>query len=154
MQLTASGNTSAQQAAIQAKCVNPNGSFVAFAQDAIDQFIPDRFEHQASLYPDRLAVEDENEKLTYDSLNQSANRVARAVLTLLGEGPEPVALLLDHGSRSVVAESRSSEIKKGGMPERALVGVMRSIVDPRQVPSSLSLLAANTVDVSSEKEIW
>ncbi|HEY2986331.1 MAG TPA: non-ribosomal peptide synthetase [Candidatus Binatia bacterium] len=77
--------------------MRPTASFVAFADSAIDQSISARFEQQAARYPQRLAVATPERNLTYQELNQLANRVARAIVAHLGEEEEPVALLLEQG---------------------------------------------------------
>src|SRR2546428_7714758 len=54
-------------------------------------------------YPDRPAVVSAELQFTYAELNQVANRIARAVLSHLGEGEEPVALLFEHGTFLIAA---------------------------------------------------
>jgi non-ribosomal peptide synthetase component F len=46
----------------------------------IETSIPARFEKIVRLYPGRLAIKDGHRTLTYQDLNQLANRVARAIL--------------------------------------------------------------------------
>jgi amino acid adenylation domain-containing protein len=92
-----------QQQAIRAKCLHPTGTFSAFAPEAIEQSIPDRFEHMVARHPERPAVKTGNLALTYAGLNQMANRVARAILARCGEGAEPVALLLAQGAPNIAA---------------------------------------------------
>ena len=82
--------------------VCPTNPFIKFEKEEIEQSIPERFEKQVVMYPDRLAVKDQNSQLTYDQLNQTANRVARAILAQRGEAEEPIALLLEHGVPAVV----------------------------------------------------
>jgi len=60
--------------------VCPTNPFIKFEKEEIEQSIPERFEKQVVMYPDRLAVKDQNSQLTYDQLNQTANRVAQAIL--------------------------------------------------------------------------
>jgi amino acid adenylation domain-containing protein len=69
----------------------------------LEPSIPERFEQMVALYPDRLAVKSGERALTYEHLNQAANRLARAILGLRGPGREPIALLFDHGLDVVVA---------------------------------------------------
>ncbi|MBI2998695.1 MAG: amino acid adenylation domain-containing protein [Deltaproteobacteria bacterium] len=78
-------------------------AFVAFENTAIEQSIPARFEQQVAQYPDRLAVVSADLQFTYTELNQVANRIARAILSRLGEGAEPVGLLFDHGAFLIAA---------------------------------------------------
>ena len=82
-----------QQTSIWNRCFHPSGSFIEFKREAIEQSIPDRFEEQVRKYPERLAVKSKTQELSYEELNQAANRVARAVLAHQGDGAEPVALL-------------------------------------------------------------
>jgi amino acid adenylation domain-containing protein len=93
--------------------------------------IPDRFERQARLHPERLAVADAAEALTYRQLNGLANRIAHAILALRGAGAEPVALLIG-----------------GGVPVvAAMLGVLKTgkfyvAVDPAQpAPRTAAILA-------------
>jgi amino acid adenylation domain-containing protein len=96
-------NVSAEQEAIRAKCFHPSGTFVEFMKDEIEQSIPERFEKMVRLYPDRIAVKAEDRSLTYDELNQAANRIAHALLVQRGKQEEPIGLVLDHGVEAVTA---------------------------------------------------
>jgi amino acid adenylation domain-containing protein len=69
----------------------------------VEQSIPERFEEIARKFPDRLAVKNEKQTLTYKELNQAANRIADAIVRRFGKENEPVAVLLDHGAAPIVA---------------------------------------------------
>ena len=69
-----------EQGAIRAKCFHPNGTFVEFKKEEIEQSIPERFEQIVAKHPDRIAVKTKADALTYAELNQAANRVAHAIL--------------------------------------------------------------------------
>jgi amino acid adenylation domain-containing protein len=73
-----------------------------FAEE-IGQSVPDRFEKIVRTYPDRLAVKMGDRALTYDELNRTANRIARAILEKRGPGSEPIALLFEHGIDVIAA---------------------------------------------------
>src|SRR5712692_4793925 len=73
-----------------------------FAEE-IEQSVPDRFEKIVRQYPDRLAVKMGDRALTYDELNRTANRIARAILDKRGPGSEPIALLFEHGIDVIAA---------------------------------------------------
>ena len=92
-----------EQELIRAKCFHPTGTFVEFKQEEIEQSIPERFEKIVRRYPERIAVKTHHHTLTYDELNKAANRIARAILARVGEGEEPVALLLEHGAFIIAA---------------------------------------------------
>jgi amino acid adenylation domain-containing protein len=83
--------------------VRPANSFNEFRKEEIEQSIPDRYEKIVRLNLNRLAVKTRNVTLSYLQLNQIANRVARTVLSLCGEGQEPVALWLDHDAPMIAA---------------------------------------------------
>ena len=96
------GDLPPQQQAIRAKCFHPNGTFVEFKKEEVEQSIGHRFEDQVRKYTDRLAIKTGSEQLTYDELNRSANRVAHAILAYRRERQEPVALVLEHGLPEIV----------------------------------------------------
>ena len=92
-----------QQLDIRAKCFHPSGAFVEFKREEIEQSISDRFEQQVNKYPDRLAIKAGSCELTYDELNKTSNRVARAILSLRGTSDEPVPLLMENGPTLISA---------------------------------------------------
>ncbi len=65
-----------------------------FKDEELDQSIPERFERQAQAFPERLAIRSRVRSFTYDRLNRTANRRARTILSMRGEGAETVALLI------------------------------------------------------------
>jgi amino acid adenylation domain-containing protein len=88
---------------LQANFVRPTNPFTRFKKEDIEQSIPSRFEQMVAKYPDRIAVNAKDQKLTYRELNQAANRVARAILDERGEGEEPVALLFEQSSPPIAS---------------------------------------------------
>jgi amino acid adenylation domain-containing protein len=98
-------NTSllAQQSAVRAKCFHPTGTFIEFRKEEIEQSLVSRFEQQVRKQPNRLAVKTKTQQLTYEELNQAANRTAEDILAQRGAGQEPIALLLPKGAPLVVA---------------------------------------------------
>ncbi len=90
-----SSNLPAEQEAIRAKCLHPTGTFVEFRKEDTEQSIPERFEEIVRTFPNRIAVESKESRVTYDTLNRAANHLAHTILALRGEGQEPVALLLE-----------------------------------------------------------
>jgi amino acid adenylation domain-containing protein len=81
---------------IRAKCFHPNGTFIEFSKDEIEQSIPQRFEKIARRFPDRTAVESRQVRLTYSELNRAANRTAHAVLSQCKDNNRSVAVLMEH----------------------------------------------------------
>lgn len=86
-----------QQQAIRSRCACPTDSFLEFKNEVVEQSIPDRFEQQAARHPDRIAVKTKEQAVTYNTLNQAANRLARVILARSNSNEEPVALLLETG---------------------------------------------------------
>jgi len=80
----------------------PDG-FRPFPTEAVEQSIPERFERQVCLSPDKIAVVDAASILTYRELNKLANRIAHGILALRGTEPEPVALLVGNGIPVIAA---------------------------------------------------
>lgn len=104
----------AEQRDLRVRCTHPNGGFIEFRRDEIEQSIPERFEQQVLRHPERLAVKTRDCALSYDALNRAANRVASAILSRCGEDPEPVALLFEPGVSFVVASLAA--LKAGKIP--------------------------------------
>ncbi len=92
-----------EQAAIQAKCFHPNGTFIEFTEDETEQSLITRFEKQVSLYPGHLAVTTPTHRLTYTELNEASNRLAHVILMEPGPIGPTVALLLGHDTMVVTA---------------------------------------------------
>jgi amino acid adenylation domain-containing protein len=93
----------AEQKIIRAKCFHPSGSFVEFAKAEVEQSIASRFEKTARRYPNAHAVKSKTQALTYDELNQAANRLAYAVIERRGAADAPVALLLENDVPMIAA---------------------------------------------------
>jgi amino acid adenylation domain-containing protein len=83
--------------------IRPNGRFLQFKKEEIEQSIPKRFEQQVIQYPQHLAVKTKRHALTYQALNQHSNRIAHSILEKRGEGEETVLLLCDHGAPLIAA---------------------------------------------------
>ena len=82
----------------------PTNRFVPFLPAEIEHSIPERFEQQAALYPDRIAVDGLASSLTYDALNRWANQVARAILARRsGEQGKTLGLLLQKDAPMLAA---------------------------------------------------
>lgn len=77
---------------------DPVHPHVPFTDDEIEQSIPERFEQHVRAAGDRLVVKSPERSFTYAELNQTANRLARRILSLRGERPEAIALMFDHGA--------------------------------------------------------
>ena len=77
--------------------------FVPFDREEVEQSIPDRFEQQVRRFPNRLAVCARSHRLTYEELNQAANRLAWNILEKDRRGEKPTALLLGQGGPVITA---------------------------------------------------
>ncbi len=94
---------SCHERSMQGRLVRPNNPFLEFKREEIEQSITARFEQQVERYPEHIAVKTKSHALTYHGLNQSANRLAHAILANRGEGEETIVLLLEHGIPAIVA---------------------------------------------------
>ena len=88
---------------MEAQRVRPTHAFVEFRKEEIEQSIPARFEQMVAKYPERRAIKTPHHHLTYRELNSAANRIGRAVLDHLGEGEEPVAVLIANHASMIAA---------------------------------------------------
>ncbi len=83
--------------------VRPTNPFVVFPREELEQSLSERFVKQVHRAPHAIAVKTRQETLTYEALNQSANRIAHTLLTLRGAGEERVALLFHHEAPMIAA---------------------------------------------------
>jgi non-ribosomal peptide synthetase component F len=81
------------QQSIRDRCFHPSGHFEEFESEETEQSIPDRFEKQVAMSPDRVAIITRGDTLTFDAVNRTANRIAHAILAQRGESNEPVPIL-------------------------------------------------------------
>ncbi len=81
-------------------------------RDVPPQSIPDCFEQHARNHPNRIAFKTKKIVLTWDALNQSANRIARTILGTRKSLKKPIALLLDHETSMMPATM--GVLKAGG----------------------------------------
>jgi amino acid adenylation domain-containing protein len=78
-------------------------SFFEQSKADFESSISARFERQVCRHADLAAVQIQNQRLTYDELNGSANRLAHAILARIGTANEPVALLFKQGASMITA---------------------------------------------------
>jgi amino acid adenylation domain-containing protein len=92
-----------QQDATLPVTVQPASGFIPFADNDIEQSIPERFEKMVREDGNRIAIGSGRELYSYDSVNRTANRLARMILARRGDAGEPIALFFDHGAPVLVA---------------------------------------------------
>ena len=95
--------SSDEQARIRARCQHPSQSFLRFKKSALDCALADRFEEQAAGHPQRVAVSFRSQRLTYNELNESCNRLARIIVERRGEQLENIIILCAPGINTIVA---------------------------------------------------
>ena len=78
-------------------------AFVTFEAADVEGSIPARFAAQVARHADRLALAGVDGRFTYAELDRATDGIARDVLARLGDGEEPVALLMPQGVLVVVA---------------------------------------------------
>ena len=140
-----------EQQAIGDKCFHPAGRFIEFKLAEIEQSAPDRFEQQARQFPDRTAIKTRTHHLTYDQLNRSANRVARAILELRGLGEEPIALLIEPGATQLIA--RLGVLKAGKIMAALDPSYPRERIDYLLKDSQAALILTNDANISVASEL-
>jgi amino acid adenylation domain-containing protein len=125
---------------IRAKCFHPNGAFIEFAEDEIEQSITERFEKIVRKFPDRTAVETRRHRLTYGDLNRTANKTAHAVLLTCGDKNHSIAVLMDHDAPVISAIMGALKAGKFYVPLDPSLPYARSkfIVDDAQAQTIIT----------------
>ncbi|MEW5941358.1 MAG: non-ribosomal peptide synthetase, partial [Chloroflexota bacterium] len=83
--------------------VKPPDDFVPLSPDLIGEAFPRLFARKAKDQPEKIAVTSEGGALTYRELDLRSNGLARRIVSALGPGKEPVAILAGHDSRAILA---------------------------------------------------
>ena len=91
------------QRLIRARCIHPTGTWLPFPAEAMAHSIPERFEQQVREHATRLAVQADDNALSYAQLNEQVNRLAWAIHAQLGTTTQRVAVLFEHGLPSITA---------------------------------------------------
>ena len=78
-------------------------SFQSISQIETAQSIPDRFEEQVRRHGNRLAVKTQNCVLSYEALNQFANRIASDLLSKNIPTKSPIVVLCEQGAPFIAA---------------------------------------------------
>ena len=83
--------------------VQPKNPFIKFDEKDVELSVPERFQKQVDMYPQRIAVKTGEDEFTYDALNQLANGIARAIFRQRKYEAEPVAILFASGAGIIAA---------------------------------------------------
>jgi amino acid adenylation domain-containing protein len=83
--------------------VTPPESFVPFPKSEIEQSVQARFGAQVNRNPEHVAIAEDGQNWKYRDLENTSNRIARAILRELGAGEEPAALVLEKSALMVAA---------------------------------------------------
>ncbi len=82
----------------------PNDEYYEpFTQSEVESSIPEAFERRTQGFGQRIAIQTQERSYTYSSLKTAANRIAHALLEQLGDGSDPIAILLNDTSEAVAA---------------------------------------------------
>lgn len=82
----------------------PNDEYYEpFTQSEVESSIPEVFERRTQGFGQRIAIQTNERSHTYSSLTIAANRIAHALLEQLGDGNDPIAILLNDTSEAVAA---------------------------------------------------
>lgn len=82
--------------------ITPGSRFIEFSREETHQTIVQRFEKQVHKNSHNIAVQGKSLKLTYEELNYSANRLARAILEF-PQNDQPIAILMEHDAPAIIA---------------------------------------------------
>ena len=83
---------------------SPNDEYYQpFTQSEVASSIPEVFERRTQRLGQRIAIQTQERSYTYASLTSAANRIAHALLEQLGDGSDPIAILLNDTSEAVAA---------------------------------------------------
>ena len=106
-------------------------NFTPFAAVDIEAALPQIFERQVYAGPERTAVSDGLNSLTYDQLNRWSNRIAHAILLVLGDAEEPVAILFRQSAEAIAATLGTLKAGKIYVPiePNQSEGELRHIID-------------------------
>ena len=77
--------------------------FIPFTEDETASSLPEIFERRTQNFADRIAIYTSDGSTTYRSLKTAADRIARAVWEQLGDGNDPVAILLSDIREAIAA---------------------------------------------------
>ena len=105
-----------------------------FGPPELERSLVRRFEQQVARQPHHLAARIRDAAIAYAELDRAANRVAHALLEALGEGAEPVLLLLEPGLEPIAAHLGVLKAGKFCVP-----------LDPSQPHSRLAGIIAGAV---------
>lgn len=140
-----------EQAAIQAKCVHPSGTFVQFTKDETKQSIATRFEKQVLLSPHRLAVKTFAHRLTYDDLNRASNQLAHFILKEHGRLERTIALLLSHDA--IIVPAMLGVLKAGKCFVALDISESQKRLAEKVQDSKAGLIIADEVSFSTAAEV-
>ena len=84
-------------------CPGCGHAFSQFEKSDVEQSIPARFSEQARQRSQRLAVKTHRDELTYDAVNEAADRIAQIILLLRGTVEAPIITLIEPGAVAVAS---------------------------------------------------
>lgn len=79
--------------------VQPAHTFTEFPKEALLTSVTARFEEQVRKYPQKIAVQTKQGACSYETLNNHANAIARAIIRKRGSDSERIGLLLEHDTQ-------------------------------------------------------
>ncbi|MGO9613217.1 MAG: AMP-binding protein [Dissulfurispiraceae bacterium] len=85
----------------------------SFSKEETEQPIHSCFERRVIQFSSNIALKENGVQITYDSLNRSANRIARAILAKSSGEAHQVALLFEQGISAIIA--MIGVLKAGGL---------------------------------------
>ena len=106
------------------------------------------FEHTAGHFPDHIAVEDQQNKLSYSKLNEISNELAHLILSFK-KGPEPAILsLLPSGSAHIISMLASFKTGAVFVPqsEQASTDFLQRVIEETKAGIAIVDVTLNQVE--------
>ena len=83
--------------------LRPRDDFESLPLELLENTHLGAFSRIVNKFPDNIAITSNGRQITYQGLNKLSNAVAHYIVSVLGDGKSPVALLLRHDIEAVVA---------------------------------------------------
>lgn len=152
-----------EQLTLRAQCRHPSGEVAEITHAELEQSVIDRFARMVAAYPDKPAIVDLSQTMTYAELDHASNRIARTLQQRGGQVNQPVALLMENGTKKLAAiygvtkAGMCHVVLPPGTPDERLHFILRDLGNPvlltdASYQQAAASLAADTADLVAIEE--
>jgi amino acid adenylation domain-containing protein len=139
--------------------IEPTGPAAHWSDEDLEGSVTDRFERQVDSHPHRLAIRVPGQDLTYGDLDRRANEIAWSALDALGEGVEPMGILLGDRAEAIASILAAPKAGKAALtldpslPEERLrflvedSGARLIVCSPPSLPLARSLASSSSAQL-------